>query len=214
MSKGKFIVFEGLDGSGKTTQIQLLQQELAQLDISIFQTKQPTDFVRQSAIFRTFMDMPNHDAYDYRSLSLLAASDRVQHCNRVIMPQLAEGNIVISDRYYYCCLANLRARGYSNDKWIYEIAESVPKPDFAFFLDIDVDTAIKRVRSRPSERERYIDIDLQHKLRAEFLEIAKMNGGIVLPSTETPKVLAEKVKHVVLQRLSVKGDGTLCYATT
>lgn len=77
-TKGKLITFCGLDGCGKTTMIRRLMAELEK-EHQVFLTKQPTDFVRSSAIFRTYMDCPNHDAYDYRSLSLLAASDRVQH---------------------------------------------------------------------------------------------------------------------------------------
>lgn len=94
------------------------------------------------------------DAYDYRSLSLLAASDRLQHVNKVIEPQMAQGKVVISDRYFYSCLANLRALGFENDQWIYEIAESVVKPDVAFFFDVPVETAVKRVRSRIEEKDR------------------------------------------------------------
>ena len=76
---GKLITFCGLDGCGKTTQINRLVTYLKGKGHRVFVTKQPTDFVRHSAIFRTYMDMPNHDAFDYRALSLLCASDRVQH---------------------------------------------------------------------------------------------------------------------------------------
>ena len=108
-TNGILITFCGLDGCGKTTMIKKLMWDLDR--DNVFLTKQPTDFVRNSDIFRTYMDNPDHDAYDYRSLSLLAASDRVQHVNKVIQPELEKGKVVISDRYIYSCLANLRARG-------------------------------------------------------------------------------------------------------
>lgn len=146
-------------------------------------TKQPTNAVRSSEIFRTFMDEPDHSAFNYRSLSLIAASDRVQHVNKEISCALANGDIVVSDRYFYSCLANLRARGYKGDKWIYEISESIIKPDLPFFLDIPVSTAVRRVRSRDSEKNRYIDMALQYKLRKEYIDICKKNGGILI-STE------------------------------
>ncbi len=180
-TEGILITFCGLDGCGKTTMIRKLQSELGKE--KVFLTKQPTDFVRQSDIFRTYMDNPNHDAYDYRSLSLLAASDRVQHSNKVILPELEKGKVVISDRYIYSCLANLRARGFEKDKWLYEISESIPKPDIAFFLDVPVDVAVARVRKRPAEADRYIDIDLQEKLRQEYIEICEATNGILI-STE------------------------------
>ena len=183
-TKGFLFTFCGLDGCGKTTMLTRLKKELEE-EHSVFLTKQPTDAVRNSDIFRTYTDNPNHDAYDYRSLSLLAASDRLQHCNKVIKPQMQSGEIVISDRYFYSCLANLRARGFKNDAWIYEIAKSIVKPDIAFFFDVPVETAIKRVRSRAAEKDRYIDIDLHYKLRSEYISICEANGGILI-STEKP----------------------------
>ena len=128
---GFLITFCGLDGCGKTTMMHRLIADLEK-DYDIFVTKQPTNAVRSSEIFRTYMDSPNHDAFDYRSLSLLAASDRLQHVNKVIEPEMKRGRIVLSDRYFYSCLSNLRARGFEHDKWIYEIAESIVKPILHF----------------------------------------------------------------------------------
>ena len=193
-TKGKLITFCGLDGCGKTTMLDKLVADLKK-EYTVFQTKQPTDFVRKSDIFRTYMDCPNHSAYDYRSLSLLAASDRIQHTNKVIAKQLEEGNIVISDRYFYSCLANLIARGYKNDRWIYEIAESIIKPDIAFFLDVPVETAVKRVRTRPNEKDRYIDMDLQYKLKDEYVEICKANDCVLVSSDNTISSTYEIIKE-------------------
>ena len=182
--QGYLFTFCGLDGCGKTTMLNKLKEDLEDR-YQVILTKQPTNAVRESAIFRTYMDSPNHEKYDYRSLSLLAASDRVQHANKVIEPALKQGNIVISDRYFYSCLANLRARGFVQDKWIYEIAESIVKPDVAFFFDVPVELAVKRVRSREEEKDRYIDMDLQYRLRSEYIAICKANNGVLI-STEMP----------------------------
>ena len=199
-TQGFLITFCGLDGCGKTTMMERLITDLKK-EHKIFVTKQPTDAVRNSNIFRTYMDSPNHDAYDYRSLSLLAASDRLQHVSKVIEPEMKTGKIVLSDRYFYSCLSNLRARGYKNDKWIYEIAESIIKPDLAFFFDVPVEEAIARVRRRPEEKDRYIDIELQHKLRKEYVEICKANNGILI-STLTPKdECYEIIKNAVKEML-------------
>ena len=104
----------------------------------------------------------------------------------MIEPALREGKVVLCDRYFYSCLANLRARGYTGDRWIYEIAESVLRPDIAFFCDVPVELAVARVRQRPEERCRYIDLPLQYKLRSAFLNIRESNGGILL-STAGPE---------------------------
>lgn len=201
---GILITFCGLDGCGKTTMIRHLSQWMEEKGYCLFLTRQPTDFVRQSQIFRTYMDSPDHDAFDYRSLSLLAASDRVQHCSKVILPQLRSGKTVVSDRYLYSCAANLRARGYTADRWIYEIARWIVKPDLAFFLDVPVEIAVQRVRSRAAERERYIDIPLQYRLRDEYLRIAEDNGGIVLSSLMAEEMLLEKIKRIAAGYLEVR----------
>lgn len=196
---GKLITFCGLDGCGKTTLLDRLKNYLKGRGFPVYVTKQPTDFVRNSDIFRNYIDSPDHTAYDYRALSLLCASDRVQHSNRVIVEKLREGTIVLSDRYFYSCLANLNARGYTQDFWIYEIARFIPRPDLAFFLDVDVDTAIRRVRARPSERDRFIDEPLQHRLRAQYLAIAKENRGICVSTANTPAPAEQRIQNCFLQ---------------
>lgn len=181
---GLLITFCGLDGSGKTTMMKMLLDDIKK-EKMVYVTKQPTNKVRESTIFRTYMDTPNHEAFDYRSLSLLAASDRLQHIKHEIEPALRLGHPVFSDRYFYSCLANLHARGYDSDQWIYDIAQHIIKPDVSFFFDIPVEIAIERVRSRENEKNRYIDIDLQYKLREEYQKICAANNGILI-STEQP----------------------------
>ncbi len=202
-SPGLLITFCGLDGCGKTTMLRKLMVDLEQ-EYPVFFTKQPTNAVRNSEIFRTYMDSPDHSAYDYRSLSLLAASDRLQHVNKVILPEMERGKIVISDRYFYSCLANLRARGYESDLWIYEISESIIKPDIAFFFDASVETAVARVRSRPEEKDRYIDMDLQYRLRDNYLQICAANDGILVSTEQSPEDTYKQVKNAVTVFLEEK----------
>lgn len=192
-TSGYLITFCGLDGCGKTSMIRMLNQKLKEKDIPVFVTKQPTDEMRKSKIFRTFMDDSDHSAYEYRSLSLMAAADRIQHANKMILPALRQGRVVISDRYIYSCLANLRARGYGADEWIYEIAKEIPQPDLAFFLDVPVETAIWRVRQRAEEKDRYIDMELQHLLFEEYRNICDENAGIRLASVGGVEKTFEKV---------------------
>ena len=207
---GMLITFCGLDGCGKSTIIRKLISEISD-NIEVFVTRQPTDFVRKSDIFRTYMDSPNHSGYDYRSLSLLAASDRLQHTNKVILPKLMQGNFVISDRYYYSCLANLHARGFEEDKWIYEVSQSIIKPDIAFFLDVPVETAISRVRNRPEERDRYIDVELQYRLRNKYIEICKENDGVLISTQDsledTYSVVIDKVNELLEGKYEIRRKG-------
>lgn len=203
-TNGMLITFCGLDGCGKSSMIELLSSELREKGYSVLLTKQPTDAMRKTEIFRTYMDDPDHSAYEYRTLSLMAAADRLQHTKKVILPALRDGKIVICDRYFYSCLANLRARGYENDKWIYEIVKVIPMPDLAFFLKVPVFTAVTRVRSREEERERYIDIPLQHRLAKEYKKICLENSGISLDSVDGVEATYENVKKYVYKFLEVK----------
>lgn len=200
-SSGLLISFCGLDGCGKTTMIDMLTKRLSE-ENDVFLTKQPTQFVRNSDIFRNYMDSEEHGDYEYRSLSLLAASDRVQHVNKVILPQLNNSKMVISDRYFYSCLANLRARGYKKDCWIYDVSKAIAKPDVAFFLDVPVDVAISRVRSRQEEKDRYIDVELQHRLRQEYIDICNANKGILISTEQSPDETFDKVMCEVNRVLS------------
>lgn len=199
---GKLIIFCGLDGCGKTTLINMLNEYLKNKGITAILTKQPTDAVRNSKIFRTYMDSEDHTAYDYRALSLNAAADRVQHTSKFIEPLLKKGEYVISDRYFYSCLANHRARGY-NDTWIYQVSEYIQKPDYSFFIDADVDTAVSRTRQREEEKNKYIDIDLQYKLREQYLKIAEDCGGILLSSADnnTDECFAKVIENINCIRL-------------
>ena len=211
---GMLITFCGLDGCGKSTIIRDLTEYLNQeYGIRPELTKQPTDSVRKSEIFRTYMDCPDHNGYDYRSLSLLAASDRLQHSNKVIKPMLQSGETVISDRYFYSCLANLRARGFQDDTWIYEVARFIPRPDLAFFLDVPVKTAVQRVRERPEEKDRYVDIELQFRLRQEYLDIAKNNGGIVVSTNQPYLNSFSEVKKQVELLIAEKSKNSILFSS-
>ena len=199
--KGLLITFCGLDGCGKTTMIRRLHEYLHSGGISPILTKQPTNAVRQSEISRTYMDSPDHDAFDYRSLSLLAASDRIQHCNKVIVPELKKGKIVISDRYFYSCIANLRARGYTEDSWIQEISGFIPMPDIAFFMDVPVSVAVSRVRSRPAEKDRFIDIPLQYRLHDEYRELSKTTNGVLLSSLTSEEETFAQILQAIRKKI-------------
>ncbi len=203
-TNGVLITFCGLDGCGKTSIINMVNEYLSRLGEKVILTKQPTNSVRKSEIFRTYMDNENHDMFEYRALSLLAASDRIQHSNQFILPELRKGSFVISDRYYYSCLANLMARGYSKDKWIYEIAKDIPKPDLSFFLDVPVELAVSRVRSRPEEKDRFIDMDLQYKLRNQYKSICKSCGGILVDSSAEIEDTFNTVWSRVTEKLKEK----------
>lgn len=195
---GILICFCGLDGAGKTTQIETLKKRIINDGYDEpFCTFQPTQEMRQNLLFRKFVDGQKKDyrMYEYRSLSLLTVSDRLQHSRHIILPRLMNKEIVISDRYYYTALINLRARGYKEDKWIYEMAKHIPKPDLTFFIDVDFTEAVKRVRSRKEEKNRYIDMEFHKKLWQEYRYVSQNTECIVLDN----KLNIEEMSEVVYQ---------------
>ena len=196
-SNGKLITFCGLDGCGKSTQISHVYNWLSSMGYDIFLTKQPTDLIRNSSIFRTYMDEEYKSNYNYQTLSLLCAADRLQHTTDTIIKKLNEGKIVISDRYFYSCIVNLHARGYESDLWIYDISKHIPNPDISFFLDISVEKAIERVRTRADEKDRYIDIDLQYKLRENYIKIANENNGVIISTEVDEKSSFKKIQDTI-----------------
>ena len=117
-----------------------------------------------------------------------------------LMPLLKEGTNVISDRYFYSCLANLRARGFEDDRWIYEIAENIIEPDVSFFIDVPVEVAVKRVRERPDEKDKYIDMQLQYRLRQEYLTIAENVGGVLISGVEPLEWCRERMFQEIYDR--------------
>ncbi|MDF9844147.1 MULTISPECIES: dTMP kinase [unclassified Paenibacillus] len=208
---GLLITFCGVDGSGKTTMLDLLEQKLqATQSLPVYRTFQPTKSVRQSELFRKFVDSDQHDGLEYRSLSLLTVSDRVQHSMQDIFPRLKRGEIVLCDRYFFSAIVNLRVRGYPHDRWIYEIASFLPKPDIAFFMDIDFEATIQRVKSRQAEKDRWVDMEFQRKLHQEFREICTESNGVRIHTDTVPAVTFEQVWRLVAPALARKrGEGTI-----
>ncbi len=200
---GLLITFCGLDGCGKSSMIRYISEELAEYEP--FLTEQPTAFVKAFEAFLPYTDPLRYSKSDRPNLSLLAAKDMLEHSNRVILPKLQEGKIVLCDGYFYTWLANLRARGYTGDGCIYEISKAIPRPDIAFFLDAPVEVALSRVRSRPYERNGHIDIALQESLRSKYREICLKNDGVLISTAQPIGDCYAKVKEAVLSALKAKG---------
>ena len=150
---GKLITFCGLDGCGKSTMIKMLSDELAQEGYEVLVTQQPTDMMRKTDIFRTYMDNPDHSNYEYRSLSLMAAADRIQHVNHVILPALKAGKIVICDRFIDSSLAYQgmgRQIGMEEIFQMNQFATEGLMPDATIFLEVSEAVSRQRLAQRGS----------------------------------------------------------------
>ncbi len=194
---GKLIVFEGTDGAGKTTLINLTESYLKGVygEGAVITVKQPTDLSRKTKLFQKMMYSPCHDDIDYRAVQLLTMSDRIQHSFEVIEPNLREGKIVISDRYIFTSLVNMLARGYTRERWFFSAVEHIIKPDATFLCYVDPTLAVQRIKNRPDEATRHLDEVLLKNVAKGFLKIAKKNDFTVLDTSLTPEIPFEVIKN-------------------
>ena len=158
--KGKFIVFEGIDGSGKTTQINQLSKWLIGTDIipennQLVITREPGGTNLGKSIRSLLLDTSKGKCPDSITELLLYAADRSQHVNEIIRPTLNKGDWVISDRF---CGSTLAYQGYGRNldikliKDLETIATQGISPDITFLLDIPVEESIKRRIKRKDDR--------------------------------------------------------------
>ena len=158
--KGKFLVIEGIDGSGKTTQINQLSQWLVSTDLipennQLVITREPGGTKLGKSIRSLLLDTSiGKSPYPTTEL-LLYAADRAQHVNEIIRPSLNQGDWVISDRF---CGSTLAYQGYGRNlnikliKDLENIATQGISPDITFLLDIPVEESIKRRENIKDDR--------------------------------------------------------------
>lgn len=164
MKKGMFFAFEGIDGSGKSTQIRLLTQNLKTHGIRCYETREPTDGPIGSVVHQM---MTGRIAADPRVISGLFAADRLDHLtNRVngICQVIDQGVTVVTDRYYFSSYAY---NGVEMDmQWVMEcnrLSEELLRPTLNIFLDVPVETALERISANRLHRELY---EKEERLRA------------------------------------------------
>jgi len=194
--KGKLIVFEGTDGAGKTTLINLTYKYLKDKypNKEVILLKQPTEEARNSRLFQKMMFDENHENINYRAVQLLTLSDRIQHNHEAIIPALKEGKIIICDRYIYTSIANMKARNYRNEYWFYEVAKEIIKPDISFLAFVEPEIAISRIKAREEEKDRYLDESLLHIVTNEFLLLALQEDLKVIDSSTSSDITFEYIK--------------------
>jgi dTMP kinase len=183
--KGKLIVFDGVDGSGKSTMLEMLAEKLRNEGKDVLITMQPTPEMRQLHIFKTFIYKPEkRKLVDYRALQLYMLADRMQHFKEVIEPALQVGTYVLSDRYIFTMLATMLARGNHPESWLNELLPSIRMPDATFIMDVDLETCIQRIKERKSFEDSYVEREHLKKSLESYLTIANEFRLKVINSSE------------------------------
>ncbi len=146
--KGLLIVFEGIDGSGKTTLAKLLTDRLAAKGHNVLFTYEPTSGRWGTELRKSFT--ANQRLGPEKELDLFLR-DRKEHVEQVIRPKLEKGYIIICDRYYYSTMAYQGARGMDPSLIEKSNEAFAPKPDILFLLKINPENALKRIQQRRKE---------------------------------------------------------------
>ena len=166
--RGKFITFEGIDGSGKSTQLRMLSSELLMKGFEVLTTCEPGGTPLGRRLREAFLE--TEENVSPLAELLLFAADRAQHVNFLVKPALEAGKIVISDRYADATFAYQGAgRGFSEEvvNQVIEFATEGLKPDLTLFFDLPIEKALSRTTSRSDSGERKNRMD---KETAEFYE--------------------------------------------
>lgn len=201
--KNKFIVVEGLDGSGKSTQIEMLAEYLRAKGEKVYVTAEPQNYETGAYIRRILSQSLERNMYLQAALFL---ADRLEHItNREcgIKKYLDEGYTVVCDRYYYSSFAY---QGTASDiEWVMDINLKCPEiltPDICVFLDVNPDTCKKRIETSRNSAELYEkSTELMRKIRRNFLDVFdrlkdRENIKIIDANKELNEIHAEILKAV------------------
>lgn len=173
MKRGKFIVFEGLDGSGKSSHIKSLRDKLCDIGEKVYITAEPTDYETGKYIRRILTDSLEKDMYLQAALFL---ADRLEHITNPefgIEKYLNDGYTVICDRYYYSSFAY---QGTASDiDWVMKInleCEKIIKPDICIFLDVEPSICKSRIDEERDVVELYEkSVKLMNDVRNNFFKV-------------------------------------------
>lgn len=177
---GKFIVFEGVEGSGKSTQIQHAAdwlQNLASKDRAVVITREPGGTNLGKQIRQLLLNDPS-DEIGNRTELLLYGADRAQHVESFVKPHLERGNLVLCDRFTDSTIAYQGyGRGFDRDEIdrVNQLATGGLQSDLTFWLDLDVTIGLQRVllRGQPDRMER-ANLDFHHRVRQGYQELANI----------------------------------------
>lgn len=174
---GKFIVFEGIDGSGKTSQINLVAEQLRERGEKVYVTAEPTDYETGRYLRRILSGSENGSSDIYLQAALFLA-DRIEHITHPehgVKKYLDEGYTVLCDRYYYSSMAYQGKNSGCDFGWVESLNLNCPsliKPDVCIFLDVNPSTCKERISLARDNVEIYEkSIEQMSNIRRGFLEV-------------------------------------------
>lgn len=198
MKKGLFISFEGIDGAGKSTQIDMLKKHLENNGFNVIVTREPGGSEICNKIRDILLDKNNTGLCPMAEL-LLYYADRAQHINEVILPNINNGVCVICDRYYDSSYAYQLA-GRKIDEAVLDAVNSLVvgkvDPDITFLLDLPLDVSEQRVSGRGEcDRLELENTDFKRRVRNGFLSQAKKHSDriCIVDATLSPDKIFDQI---------------------
>lgn len=201
--RGHFIVFEGGEGAGKTTQMEALVRWLRARGDEVVTTREPGGSAIGTRIRDLLLD-PSAGEMDPRTEALLYAADRAQHVKEVILPALAAGKTVVSDRYIDSSLAYQgHARGLGVEE-IYRMSEWATggvMPDLVFYLDIDPEQGLERLDRSPDRIEGEQQ-EFHERVKRGYLQLAQRFSSrfVIIDASKSASQVHQRIVEMVSDR--------------
>lgn len=202
--KPLFIAFEGIDGSGKSTQVKLLAEALTQLGHKVYTTHEPTS----GPIGKMIRDIFNHRLEgSQHTIAALFAADRLEHIvNQTdgILNKMSDGYTVITDRYYFSSYAYHSV--HVDMDWVIELnreAAKLLRPDITIYIDIAPEVSMERIQKNRGSVEMYETLDNQKKVHALYERAIQMQQGKEKVARISGNQSVEAIAHEVLNAINV-----------
>lgn len=193
-----FVVFEGIDGSGKSTVIGNIEKKILALGRLAHITSEPSSFNVGREI-RTILKSGDNSNASHRIMALLFAADRLNHVESEILPAVQRDEIVLCDRYKFSSMAYQSVK--NEMEWVESLNKFAVNPDLTIFLSVSVDNALKRIDSRLEKKEIFEKRDFLEKIDANYDFLIKKYGKemkiVTLDGNESAGMVADKAWQVI-----------------
>ena len=193
-----FIAFEGLDGSGSSTQSRILAERLEKNGHPVLSTKEPTKDTPIGKIIREILQHKWEASPE--TLQLLFSADRAEHLRTKIQPAIKNGQVVITDRYLFSTLA-YGAMDLSMS-WLKSLNKYFPIPDIVFLFKLEPKECIKRIAGRGSAYELFEHAEKLEKIWKNYEKIAEDHENFhVIDATKTIEEIGEEIWKLVSDKI-------------
>ena len=210
--EGKLIAVEGLDGSGKSTQANLLARWLESEGHRVYFTEWNSSELVRDATRRG----KKRNLLTPTTFSLIHCTDFADRYERLILPRLKAGYIVVADRYKYTAFVRDSVRGCSHS-WIEGLYNFAVEPDITFFFELPLDTALRRIlssRPRLKFHEAGMDMGLSNDITESFKifqglvndayhDLVRRYNFTVIDSTRPAEMVQKEIRHIVSERIAL-----------